>query len=131
MDIACAGDRRDRHLPKEDNVPRGVMLDLAPESIPGQFKLGSRQFGGLRCWSLDHRCETATIAKERAVVLGTNLLGSKTCEMHDPPEPIASARKVMTCGCRTDAWIDSAKYEWQMRCDDVRKRLKSIRVNHR
>lgn len=91
-------------------MPRCILLDLPPKSISGQFDLRSRQFGGLRGWSRDHRCETATISKNRVVVFGTNQFWSKTCKMQNPPEPIASALKVMTCRCRTDARIDSAKY---------------------
>ena len=109
FDIARAGDR-ERHLSKERNVPRCVLLDLSPKCIAGQFNFQSRQFGGLRGWTRDHRCETAVILKNRAVIFGTNLFGRKTYKMHDPPEPIASARKLMTCRCCTHTRIDSAEY---------------------
>ena len=112
-------------------MPRGVLLDFPPKIIAGQFNFRSRQFGGPHGWPRDHRCETATISKKRAIVFGTNLHGSKTRQMHDPPEPIASARKVMACRCRTHARIDSAKYQRQAWCKQIRKSLKSIDVSHR
>jgi len=76
-------------------MPRRVPLDLAPKIITGQFELRSRQIGGARGWPRDHRGKTVAIAKNRAVVFGPNLSGSKTRQMHHPPEPVASARKVV------------------------------------
>lgn len=96
-------------------MPRRVSLDLSAESIPGQFNLRSRELGGLRSWSRDHGSETAAISKNRVIVFGPNVFGGKPGEMHDPPESIASARKVVTCRCRTDTWINSAKYHRQVR----------------
>jgi hypothetical protein len=64
------------------------------------------------------------------IVLGPDLFGGKPGEMHDPPESIASAREVVTCRCRTDTWINSAKYQRQVRFKEIGKRLKQIGVSH-
>jgi hypothetical protein len=131
FDIARAGEGQECHLPEENDVLRGVLLDLEPKSTSSQFNLRSRQLGGLRCGSRDYRGETATISEKRAVVFGKNLFRRKAGKMQDPPEPIASAGKVMTCRRRTQTWIDPAKDYRQARFKDVRKRLNGVAVSHR
>jgi hypothetical protein len=81
MDMACAGDRRKRYLSKENDMPWRVLRDLSPKIIAGQFNLRSQQLGGTRGGSRDHRCETAAIPKQRVIVFGLNLFGSKTSKM--------------------------------------------------
>ncbi len=90
-------------------MPWRVPFDLPPETIAGQFDLRSHKLVGTRRRTWDHRGETVAISENRVVVFGLNLFGSEACEMHDPPEAIASACKVVTRGCRTNAWIDSAE----------------------
>ena len=131
IDMACAGDCRKRDLAKEHDMFGRILRDLSPEVISGQFDLRSQQLGGTRCGSRDHRCETATVLKQRAVVFGPNLFGRKACKMQDPPESIASARKVMASRRRTQTRIDSAKHQRQARLEEIRKRLRGINVSHR
>jgi hypothetical protein len=131
LKIACAGDRRERHLAKKDDVARGVVLDLLPEGLAGEFNFRSREFGGLCGGPRDYRGETATVLKNRVAVLRTNLFGRKTCQMQHSPEAIASTCKVMTCRCRAEPRIDAAKYQRQAWFENIGKRWKGSCVSHR
>ncbi len=78
-DIGAAGDSRERDLSGRNTMLQQCSI-LRRKIIAGQFNLGSRQIGGLRCWPRDHRCETAAI--EEACGRLDESAREKTCKMY-------------------------------------------------
>jgi hypothetical protein len=55
------------------------------------------------------------------IVFGTKQFGSEAREMHDTPEPIASARKVVASRCCANTRVYPAEDDGQFWFKDVRK----------
>jgi hypothetical protein len=120
-DFSAARYRRIGRLAEKSDETRPIARDFSLELLRRSGQFGCRELICTRSRSRNERRQAVSKPQDRVVVRRQDLPGRKSCEINDPPEPVASPNEMMPCADGGNSRIDPAKNHRKIFGDDVRE----------